>query len=91
MEWSAKSSTPPGLPYGLKHRFQLAGLIHVAGEENGSHEVPRERLHISFGLLVYVGDRKFRAESTECFGAAKGDRVLVGDPENKPLLACERL
>ena len=80
----------PGLLYSLKHRFQLAGLVNVTGQEDGRSEFPRERLYIRLALLASIGDREFCTQGAECFGASVGNRMLVGDAENEPLFTGKR-
>src|SRR5262249_43149578 len=49
-----------------------------------------ERLHMGLRLVVEIGHGDLGAEGVERLGAAPGDRMLVGDADDEPLLALEQ-
>jgi len=74
----------------LEQRFELAGLADVERHEDRCFQGLRQRFDVRFRFFVEVGDRQFRFQFAECFGAAVGDGMLVGDAGDQCLLALKR-
>ena len=51
----------------------------------------RQRLDIFFGFVVEIGHGKFGAERAKGLGAAPGDGLFVGNADDKPSLAFQKL
>jgi len=82
-----KIDLAPALTHGLEDRLQLAGHLHVAGQEDRRLELARQRLDIGLCLVVEIGDGELRPHGSERLRASPGDGVLVGDAEHQALLA----
>ncbi len=67
------------------------GTAMSIGMKIGRFHLARERLHMRLGLFVEIGDRKLGAEGVEGSGATPGDRTIVGDADDQPFSAPEKL
>ena len=56
----------------------------------GASSALRQRLDVLLGLFVQIGDGEIGPERTKRLGAAPGDRLVVGDADDQPLLALQR-
>ena len=75
----------------FEHCLHLARRVDVERHHNRCFKFARERLNIFLGFVVEIGHGKLGAERAERLGAAPGDRVLVGDADNKPSFAFKKL
>ena len=73
----------------LEGRFELAGDLDVAGEDEVAVEGVGYGADVGFGFGVEVGGGEAGAGVGEDLGAAGGDAVVVGDAEDKAAFAGE--
>jgi hypothetical protein len=76
-------------PDALEDRFQLAGHLHVAWQHRIASQPIGDDAHKRLGFGVQIGRGKPRAAARESFSTARGDAVLIGDPEDQTALAAE--
>ena len=75
----------------LEDCLHLAGRLTSSGMKIGASSSRGQRLDEFLRLVVQIGDGELGAEGTKGLGAAPGDRLVVGDPDDQPLLPSSSL
>ena len=86
-----KIELPPLGFDGIKYGFHLRVVTHVQRENDRCSYLLRQRAHIGFRLRIQISDGQFRAFCLKCFRAAPRNRMLIGDADDQPFFARERL
>ena len=86
-----KIELPPILGDPIKHRFHLAGSAHVERKKDRRLGFTGQRLDELSGFVVEIGHRELGPERAKRLGTAPGNRLVVGDADDKPLFSFQQL
>src|SRR6476659_50968 len=75
----------------FKDRFHLSRRIHVERHHDPGVQLTSKRLNIFLCFVVEIGDREFGTECPKGLGATPGNRIIVGNANDKAFLAFEEL
>lgn len=71
--------------------LHLTRTVHLQRHHDRRIELPCERFDIFSRLVVVIGNRKFGAERPKSLGTTPGDRILIGDANDKASFTFEKL
>src|SRR6185437_1819908 len=80
----------PFLPDVLEHLLHLPIDSDIQRQEKRRIQVLCKRLDVLSGAIVQISHRKIRSQRAERLGATPGDRLIVGDADDKPFAPPER-